>query len=74
MQQRMSTDELLMSTNARRDRGIYITIKYHNSEFPNKIPCRLINPSKPSIGKVNEVIRDRISTRFPTRTNFIHTI
>ena len=24
----------------------YITIKEHNEDFPNKISCRLINPSK----------------------------
>ena len=30
----------------------YITIKDHKKKFPNKVPCRLINPSKSSIGKI----------------------
>ena len=30
----------------------YITIKDHKEDFPNKISCRLINPSKSSIGKI----------------------
>ena len=41
----------------------YITIKDHISEFPNKIPCRLINPSKSSIGKISKVLLDRINEK-----------
>ena len=33
----------------------YITIKDHKESFPNKIPCRLINPSKSSVGKISKV-------------------
>ena len=32
----------------------YITMKNHKQDFPNKISCRLINPLKPSIGKVSK--------------------
>ena len=39
----------------------YITIKYHKSEFPNKIPCRLINPTRSSFGKISEVILGRVN-------------
>ena len=38
-------------------------MKDHKSEFPNKIPCRLINPSKSSIGKISKVILDRINEK-----------
>ena len=41
----------------------YITFKVHKSEFPNKIPCRLINPSKSSIGKISKVILNRINEK-----------
>ena len=39
----------------------YITVKDHKDEFPNKIPCRLINPSKPYLGKISKVILDKIN-------------
>ena len=39
----------------------YITVKDHKNEFPNKIPCRLINPSKPYLGKISKVILDKIN-------------
>ena len=39
----------------------YITVKDHKDEFPNKIPCRLINPSKPNLGKISKVILDKIN-------------
>ena len=39
----------------------YITIKDHKDEFPNKIPCRLINPSKLNICKTSKAILDTIN-------------
>ena len=39
----------------------YITIKDHKDEFPNKMLCRLINPSKPNIGKISKTILDTIN-------------
>ena len=39
----------------------YITVKDHKDEFPNKILCRLINPSKPYLGKISKVILDKIN-------------
>ena len=44
-----------------QEKETYITIKDHKKEFPNKVPCRLINPSKSSIGKICKVIVDRIN-------------
>ena len=38
-----------------------ITIKVHKDEFPSKIPCRLINPSKSKIGKISKDILDTIN-------------
>ena len=39
----------------------YITIKDHKDEFPNQIPCCLINPSKLNIGKISKAILDTIN-------------
>ena len=39
----------------------YITIKDHKDKFPNKIPCRLINPYKSNIGKISKAILDTIN-------------
>ena len=39
----------------------YITVKDHKDEFPNKIPYRLINLSKPYLGKISKVILDKIN-------------
>ena len=39
----------------------YFTIKDHKNEFPNKIPYRLINPSKSNIGKTSKAILDTIN-------------
>lgn len=41
----------------------YITIKDHKDEFPNKITCRLINPSKSSIGRISKHILDKINSQ-----------
>ena len=34
----------------------YVIIKDHNEGFPDKISCRLINPSKTDIGKISKQI------------------
>ena len=39
----------------------YNTIKDHKDEFPNKIPCLLINQSKSSIPKISKAILDTIN-------------
>ena len=41
----------------------YITIKDHKDDFPHKISCKLINPSKSDIGKISVVIIDKINTK-----------
>ena len=46
----------------------YITIKDHKSEFPNKIPCRLIIPSESSIGTISKVVLDRINEKIISLT------
>ena len=47
----------------------YITIKDHKESFPNKIPCRLINPSKSSVGKISKVILDKINNNIQKETS-----
>ena len=43
-----------------QEKEAYITMKDHKEDLPNKILCRLINPSKSSIGKISNVILDKI--------------
>ena len=38
----------------------YVTIKDHKEGFPDKISCRLINPSKTDIGKISKQILVRV--------------
>ena len=40
----------------------YITVKDHKEDFPPKISCRMINPSKSVIGKLNKTILDKINS------------
>ena len=47
----------------------YITIKDHKENFPNKISCRLINPSKSDIEKINKTILDKIISKIVSLTN-----
>ena len=46
----------------------YITIKDHKEDFPNKLSCRLINPSKSDIGKVSKQILDKINSNVRAST------
>ena len=47
----------------------HITIKDQKKNFPNKIPCRLINPSKSSFGKISKVILDKINNHIQKETS-----
>ena len=47
----------------------YITIKDHKENFPNKISCRLINPSKSDIEKISKTILDKIISKIVSLTN-----
>ena len=47
----------------------YIIIKDHKEHLPNKISCRLINPSKSDIGKISKTILDKIITKIASLTN-----
>ena len=44
----------------------YITVKDHKEDFPHKISCRLINPSKWDIGKLSKIILDEINSDVPS--------
>ena len=39
----------------------YINIKDYKDGLPNNIPCRFINPSKSSIGKISKAILGTIN-------------
>ena len=47
---------------------VYITIKDHKEDFPNKISCRLINPSKSDIGKISKQILDKMNFKIISET------
>ena len=46
----------------------YIIIKNHEKEFPSKISCRLINPSKSDIGRISKQILDKINLKLISDT------
>ena len=62
-----------LSADDRRERMYenesYITIKDHKEHFPNKIPFRLVNPSKSDIGKISKSILDKIITKTVSLSN-----
>ena len=47
----------------------YITIKDHKEDFPNKISCPLINPSRSGISKISKVIFDKINNIVQSKTS-----
>ena len=57
------TDELLISDRVgiMPRKKAYITVKDHKKEFRNNIICRLINPTKPNIGRISKQFLDRIN-------------
>ena len=50
----------------------YVTVKDHKDNFPNKISCRLINPSKSDIGKISKRILDSINKTIIEKTTCKH--
>ena len=50
------------------DNDACISIKDHKEGFPNKISCRLINPSKIEIGKTSKKILDKVNTSILEKT------
>ena len=55
---------------ATADKDAFITLKDHKPNFANKPTCRLINPTKSEIGKVNKKILDRINSTIAKKRNF----
>ena len=56
---------------ALEEKTAFVTIKDHKKNFPKKIDCMLINPSKSFLGKVSKRILDEINEaiRNNNRTN-----
>ena len=48
---------------ATAEKGAFITLKDHKPNFADKQTCRLINPTKPEIGKISKRILDRINNK-----------
>ena len=47
----------------------YIAVKDHKDQFPNKILCQLINPSKSNLGEISKIIFDTINQHLVASTN-----
>ena len=41
----------------------YVTLKDHKDNFADRLPCRLINPAKPEMGKVSKQILDNVNAQ-----------
>ena len=50
------------------DIGACISIKDHKEGFPDKISCRLINPSKTDKGKIRKQVLDKANTSILEKT------
>ena len=46
----------------------FITLKDHKENFQNKPTCRLINPSKPEIGRISKQILEEINRKLVSIT------
>ena len=55
-----------METIARNE--AFISLKDHKENFANNPKCRLINPSKPELGKISKTILDRINNDLRAKT------
>lgn len=42
-------------------REAFITLKDHKPSFPNRPTCRLLNPTKPELGKISKLILEKIN-------------
>ena len=64
------TEKLMISDRIRKmeETEAYIKLKDRKEDFPNKISCRLINPSKSSIEKISKVILDKINQQIQLTT------
>ena len=49
---------------------VFITLKDHKPNLSNNPKCRLINPSKPEIGKISKQILERINSKIISATKF----
>jgi hypothetical protein len=45
----------------------FVTLKDHKPNFANKPKCRLINPTKPEIGKISKQILEKINQKILTK-------
>ena len=48
----------------------YLTLKDNKADWPGKLHCRLINPTKTKLGKISKSILDRINGEVRKATGF----
>jgi hypothetical protein len=46
----------------------FLTVKDHKESFPARVECRLINPSKPNLGKVSKQILSKVVSKVKSCT------
>ena len=51
-----------------RESESYITVKYHKEDFPHKVSCRLINPSKSDMGEISKHVLDKVNEKLRSVT------
>ena len=51
----------------------FITLKDHKPNFANNPTCRLINPTKPELGKISKQILDRVNAKVISENSFSFT-
>ena len=68
------TDELKISNRMEpmAESKAFISLKDHKDNFTNHPQCRLINPAKSNLGKVNKCILDRTISDIRSRTQSNH--
>lgn len=48
----------------------FITIKDHKPDFPNKVQCRLLNPSKSHVGRISKQYLEQINNTLREKLNY----
>ena len=46
----------------------FVTIKDHKPEFPRRVKCRLINPTKTHVAKISKKLLDNINNEIRSKT------
>ena len=48
----------------------FVTIKDHKPDFPNKVQCRLLNPSKSNVGRISKQYLEQVNSNLRERLRY----